>query len=201
MSPGRRFGIIKWPWELHLHGTATIRNEEPRAVRAASACHAMRAAASRAWCRLSSVAGGSCESRGETRSNATFMFAHVDRGSLDVASPEPPSTSRPASHPRTSPAAPSTRPTRSSPPCSLGLRCAGTASSATGCRQRATTSAQSTAASTSAPADTMARATTSPRRPDQTAASSAGFSAISPQLEIKGWCAQCQQSGDLEPKP
>ena len=35
----------------------------------------------------------------------------------------------------------------------------------------------------------------------QTAASSAGFSAISPQLEIQGWCAQCQQSGDLVPKP
>ncbi len=30
----------------------------------------------------------------------------------------------------------------------------------------------------------------------QTAASSVGFSAISPQLEIKGWCAECQQSGD-----
>ena len=28
----------------------------------------------------------------------------------------------------------------------------------------------------------------------QTAASSAGFSAISPQLEIKGWCAECHQS-------
>ena len=28
----------------------------------------------------------------------------------------------------------------------------------------------------------------------QTAASAAGFSAISPQLEITGWCAQCQQS-------
>ena len=29
----------------------------------------------------------------------------------------------------------------------------------------------------------------------QTAASAAGFSAISPQLEIKGWCAQCQRIG------
>lgn len=28
----------------------------------------------------------------------------------------------------------------------------------------------------------------------QTAASAAGFSAISPQLEITGWCGQCQQS-------
>ena len=30
----------------------------------------------------------------------------------------------------------------------------------------------------------------------QTAASSAGFSAISPQLEIKGWCAECRQSNE-----
>ena len=30
----------------------------------------------------------------------------------------------------------------------------------------------------------------------QTAASAAGFSAISPQLEIKGRCAQCEQSED-----
>ena len=30
----------------------------------------------------------------------------------------------------------------------------------------------------------------------QTAASSAGFSAISPQLEIKGWCAECHQSNE-----
>jgi Fur family zinc uptake transcriptional regulator len=30
----------------------------------------------------------------------------------------------------------------------------------------------------------------------QTAASSAGFSAISPQLEIKGWCADCRQSNE-----
>ena len=30
----------------------------------------------------------------------------------------------------------------------------------------------------------------------QTAASSAGFRAISPQLEIKGWCAECRQSNE-----
>lgn len=30
----------------------------------------------------------------------------------------------------------------------------------------------------------------------QTAASAAGFSTISPQLEITGWCTQCQQSED-----
>ena len=30
----------------------------------------------------------------------------------------------------------------------------------------------------------------------QTAASSAGFSAISPHLEIKGWCAECHQSNE-----
>ena len=32
----------------------------------------------------------------------------------------------------------------------------------------------------------------------QTAASTAGFSEISPQLEIKGWCEQCQQSKEQE---
>ena len=32
----------------------------------------------------------------------------------------------------------------------------------------------------------------------QTAASIAGFSEISPQLEIKGWCEQCQQSKEQE---
>ena len=30
----------------------------------------------------------------------------------------------------------------------------------------------------------------------RTAASSAGFSAISPQLEITGWCAECRQSNE-----
>ena len=30
----------------------------------------------------------------------------------------------------------------------------------------------------------------------QTAASSAGFSAISPQLEITGWCAECRQGNE-----
>ena len=30
----------------------------------------------------------------------------------------------------------------------------------------------------------------------QTAARSVGFSAISPQLEIKGWCAECRQSNE-----
>ena len=30
----------------------------------------------------------------------------------------------------------------------------------------------------------------------QTAASAVGFNAISPQLEIKGWCAECRQSNE-----